>query len=79
MTTDDLEIPALINKQWLNEWNKVQFDQTIRKKPQPHFYLFSIRQILLKDYLKFILVQLIKAGKMIREFRGVMILRDRLT
>jgi DGQHR domain-containing protein len=37
------DIPALRVKQWLAEWNAVDMDEAAhRRKPPPHFYLFSI-------------------------------------
>ena len=37
------EIPALKVRQWLPEWESVQFDATHRRrKPPEHFYLFTI-------------------------------------
>lgn len=39
-----LEIPALKVHQWLNEWNKVDFKaQAHQRKPDPHFYMFTLR------------------------------------
>jgi DGQHR domain-containing protein len=52
MHHNKLEIPALLNKQWLNEWNEVQFSEQNRRKPQPHFYLFSIKASILKRLSK---------------------------
>lgn len=40
----NLEVPALIVRQWLDEWNEVDFRTgDLRKKPKPEFYLFTIK------------------------------------
>lgn len=44
-------INAIKVKQWLNEWNDVPFGPN-RKKPEPHFYLFSISANALKKLSK---------------------------
>lgn len=37
------EIPALIVRQWLQDWDNVFFSKSQhRKKPDPNFYLFSL-------------------------------------
>ena len=45
-----MKIPALKVKQWMvPEWDQTQFsDHSPRKKPEPHFYVFSISAYLLK-------------------------------
>src|ERR1041384_8153798 len=45
-----MQIPAIVVKQWLRpEWDNTQFEPVPpRGKPEPHFYLFSIRAHLLK-------------------------------
>jgi len=36
-------IPALVVKQWLTEWKKVEFQpKEHRRQPEPHFYIFSM-------------------------------------
>jgi hypothetical protein len=42
------EIPMLEVNQWMNDWDDVRFDDELRKKPQPKFYLLSIDARLLK-------------------------------
>ena len=45
MTTPDdaVTVPALRVKQWLPEWEQVNFDpQQNQAKPGPHFYVFSL-------------------------------------
>lgn len=44
-------INAIKVKQWLDEWNEVHFGPS-RKKPEPHFYLFSINANALKKLSK---------------------------
>ncbi|MEJ7778563.1 MAG: hypothetical protein WKF68_03145 [Daejeonella sp.] len=44
-------LTAIKVKQWLNEWNSVPFGP-MRKKPQPHFYVFSINANMLKKLSK---------------------------
>lgn len=42
-------VPALIVKQWLEEWNETQFNPVPpRAKPAPQFYMFSISALQLK-------------------------------
>lgn len=37
------EIVAIKVSQWLPEWNEVEFDdEDHRRKPDPHFYVFSM-------------------------------------
>ncbi|MDP1678121.1 MAG: DGQHR domain-containing protein [Bacteroidota bacterium] len=48
-----IEIPALINNQWLNSWDNVLFDSLkLRTKPQPYFYVFSIKASWLRQLSK---------------------------
>lgn len=47
-----MKIPAIKVNQWLNDWNDVQFDSEKRRKPEPHFYMFSIKASLLKRLSK---------------------------
>ncbi|MGE6220701.1 DGQHR domain-containing protein [Nubsella zeaxanthinifaciens] len=68
MSSNDLEITALINRQWLTEWNNVQFDEVNRRKPQPHFYLFSIKASTLKRLSK---VYPRKADKLRKDDTGI--------
>jgi len=42
------EIPALRINQWMNEWDDIDFDTKLRRKPKPVFYMFSIDARLLK-------------------------------
>ncbi len=38
-----MKIPAMVVKQWLPEWEQVEFDaKRGRKKPRPQFYLFTM-------------------------------------
>lgn len=47
------EIPALINRQWLQEWDMVDYQPANnRAKPMPYFYLFSIKAKWLKKLSK---------------------------
>src|SRR2546426_3201601 len=40
---NDLEIPALRVAQWLDEWNKVEYEPKLRRrKPDGYFYLFTL-------------------------------------
>lgn len=42
-------ITALIVRQWLDRWDEVRFDEKHhRRKPEPHFYLFTIPAVELK-------------------------------
>lgn len=44
-----LAVPTILVRQWLDEWDKVVFsDNQHRAKPEPHFYLFSMRATLLR-------------------------------
>ena len=44
-----LEIPAIKVNQWLDEWEKINFDPSEHKaKPKEHFYIFSIKASVLK-------------------------------
>lgn len=36
------EILAIKVRQWLSEWDNVSFDDLNRKRPEPHFYLFTL-------------------------------------
>lgn len=45
------KINAIKVKQWLNDWNNVPFGE-LRKKPEPHFYVFSISANVLKKLSK---------------------------
>jgi len=37
------ELPAIKVRQWLEAWDEIQFsDDARRRKPEPHFYIFSI-------------------------------------
>jgi len=37
------EIPALVVRQWLPQWDDVRFaDDELRRKPEPFFYLFTL-------------------------------------
>lgn len=47
----DNTLTAIKVKQWLNDWNSVPFGP-MRKKPQPHFYVFSINANMLKKLSK---------------------------
>lgn len=47
-----LKISGLINRQWLREWDVVKFDENYRRKPRPHFYIFSIKASTLKRLSK---------------------------
>lgn len=41
--SDLRRIPAIVVHQWLTEWNRVIFDDTaLRRRPEPHFYLFAL-------------------------------------
>lgn len=46
------KINGLVNNQWLAEWDSVKFDEHFRRKPQPHFYIFSIKASTLKRLSK---------------------------
>lgn len=48
----DLKIKGLINHQWLSEWNDVKYDEISRRKPSPHFYIFSVKASTLKRLSK---------------------------
>ena len=46
---NQLEIPAIVVHQWLSEWDMVQFsEESHRRKPTPHFYVFSLPAHLLR-------------------------------
>ncbi|MBD1396349.1 hypothetical protein H9Q13_04170 [Pontibacter sp. JH31] len=49
--TESTSISAIRVKQWLEDWDNVQFG-SLRKKPQPHFYIFSISANTLKKLSK---------------------------
>lgn len=52
MTTPDHDdaVPALRVKQWLPEWEQVNFDpQQNQAKPEPHFYVFSLSAARLRE------------------------------
>ena len=54
MTTPDdaVTVPALRVKQWLPEWEQVNFDpQQNQAKPGPHFYVFSLSAARLRKKL----------------------------
>lgn len=37
------DVPALIIRQWLEDWNQVGFNKAKqRDRPEPHFYLFGV-------------------------------------
>ncbi len=43
------KINALVVKQWIeDEWDKIVTDDDLRRKPEPHFYVFSVNAITLK-------------------------------
>lgn len=42
------EIPMLEVNQWMNDWDDVIFDDELRKRPQPKFFMLSIDARLLK-------------------------------
>lgn len=42
------EIPMLEVHQWMSDWDDVRFDDELRRKPKPSFYLLSIDARLLK-------------------------------
>lgn len=47
--SNENRFPALRVKQWLEEWNTVTFTpDTPRRRPEPHFYLFSMPAPLLR-------------------------------
>ncbi|WP_447767927.1 DGQHR domain-containing protein [Sphingobacterium faecium] len=48
----DLKLKGLINRQWLTEWDTVKYDEQYRRKPSPHFYMFSIKASTLKRLSK---------------------------
>lgn len=52
MSNSNLKINGLINHQWLSEWNDVDFSGQYRSKPQPHFYIFTIKASTLKRLSK---------------------------
>ena len=41
-------IPAFKVNQWLNAWDDIDFSEPMRRKPDPHFYIFNIDIRLLK-------------------------------
>ena len=44
-----MRIPAIRVRQWLNEWDSYDFDESSRqRKPQPHFYICSMPAPLLR-------------------------------
>jgi DGQHR domain-containing protein len=48
-----IEIPSLINNQWLSTWDDVLFDKLkLREKPLPYFHIFSIKASWLKTLSK---------------------------
>lgn len=50
--SQSLTIPAIKVRQWLNDWDKVTFDNKTRHKPQEFFYVFSIKASVLKRLSK---------------------------
>lgn len=44
-------VPAIIIKQWLKQWDSVPFGD-LRQKPEPHFYMFSLKASALKKLSK---------------------------
>lgn len=45
----DKTIPAIKVQQWMDEWNNVKWDaKSFRSKPEPCFYMFSIKASVLK-------------------------------
>ena len=47
---ENRKVPALKIRQWLYGWDKVEFSSTShRRKPQPHFYLFSLPAVELRS------------------------------
>jgi DGQHR domain-containing protein len=42
------ELPAFKVNQWLHDWDAVDFSGPMRRKPDPHFYIFNIDIRLLK-------------------------------
>lgn len=49
---NSFKLNGLINHQWLTNWNDVTFDNIYRRKPFPHFYIFSIKASTLKRLSK---------------------------
>ena len=47
-----ITVPAIKVNQWLTDWDKVKFDSKNRNKPQPYFYVFSIKASILKRLSK---------------------------
>lgn len=41
-------IPAIKVKQWLSNWDNIDFSQPMRRQPDPHFFIFNIDIRLLK-------------------------------
>lgn len=52
MSNNDLKINGLINNQWLSKWDAVNFEGQYRSKPEPHFYIFTIKASTLKRLSK---------------------------
>jgi len=52
MAVSNLEINAIKVNQWLNDWDDVHFLQKNRRKPEPYFYIFSIKASTLKRLSK---------------------------
>jgi DGQHR domain-containing protein len=49
---DKRSVPAIQVKQWMKDWNKVGFSEAPedhRRKPEPHFYIFSIPAVELRS------------------------------
>lgn len=43
------DVTAIVVRQWLDRWNDVKFDDRHhRRKPEPHFYIFSLPAVELK-------------------------------
>ncbi|WP_028033161.1 DGQHR domain-containing protein [Chelativorans sp. J32] len=50
MVNEKKKIPALKVRQWSKGWNHVDYsDESHRRKPEPHFYLFSLSAVELRS------------------------------
>ena len=49
--SNDRRIPVLRLKQWLDEWDEYDFDESaLRRKPEPHIYLFTMSATRLRHF-----------------------------
>jgi len=60
---NETELTAIKVEQWLNDWNNVVYGSKGRKKPNPFFYVFSVKADTLKKLSKFIIEKLMRKEK----------------